>query len=38
MRRLIHAIKPRLMNLVFALTYIAAFVVVYMDLYVWRPH
>lgn len=28
----------RLLNLVFALTYIAAFVVVYMDLYVWRPH
>lgn len=38
MRRLIHAIKPRLMNVAFTLVYIAAFVVVYMDLFVWRPH
>ena len=38
MRRLLNNIKPRLMNVAFTLVYIAAFVVVYMDLFVWRPH
>lgn len=38
MRRLLNTIKPRLMNVAFTLVYIAAGVVVYLDLFVWRPH
>ena len=34
---MLNALKPRLMNLAFVLTYIAALVAVYMDVFVWRP-
>lgn len=37
MRRLLNAIKPRLMNLLFVAVYTAALVAVYMDVFVWRP-
>lgn len=38
MRHLINTIKPRLTNLAFTLVYVAGFVAVYMDVFVWRPH
>ena len=38
MRRLLNAIKPRLMNLAFTLVYIAGFATVALDVFVWRPH
>lgn len=37
MRRLINTIKPRLMNLAFALVYVAGFTVTALDVFVWRP-
>lgn len=37
MPRLINTIKPRLMNLLFVLVYIAGFATVALDVFVWRP-
>ena len=37
MRHLINTIKPRLMNLLFVLVYIAGFAAVALDVFVWRP-